>query len=127
MNAWIVGLHLWSSHFGACYDLIGECKPYESATVGIYAKAPGGFTFGAYRNSYGKPSAYAGWTFETKDRRFALVVAGITGYDRATVVPAVVPSVRFYLGGHTALRIAGLPRFEKGGASVLHFALERSF
>lgn len=127
MTGWIIGLHLWSTHFGACYDIDKHCRRYESATTGIYARAPNGGTFGAFTNSYGNPSAYAGWTFETKDRRFALLVAGVTGYERAAVLPLVVPSVRFEIAQRTALRVAGLPRFEKQGASVVHLALEKDF
>lgn len=127
MTGWLIGLHLWSTHFGACYDTTMGCRKYESATTGVYARAPNGGTFGAYTNSYGKPSAYAGWTFETADRRFALLVGGVTGYERAAVLPLIVPSVRFEIAQRTALRIAGAPRFEKNGASVLHVALERAF
>lgn len=125
--SWIIGLHLLSLHAPNCYDDRGQCRRYEVATTGLYAKAPSGLTFGGYTNSYGKPSAYAGWTFETRDKRFALLVAGVTGYARAPVVPLVAPSVRFEIGQWTALRVAGMPRFEKGGASVLHLAIERTF
>lgn len=125
---WIVGLHLLSLHSPNCHhDNRGQCVRYEKATTGIYAMAPSGLTFGGYTNSYGSSSAYAGWTFETKSRRFALLVAGVTGYRRAAVLPLIAPSVRFEMTSRTAMRIAGMPRFEKGGASVLHLAIEHRF
>lgn len=126
-TAWIIGLHLWSTHFGACYETPIGCQQYESATTGVYWRAPSGLTIGGYSNSYGKDSFYAGWTFETADRRFALLVAGVTGYRRAAVVPAIVPSVRVDLRGGVALRLSAIPRVEKKGANVLHLAVERRF
>lgn len=123
-EAWIIGLHLWSSHFGACYPMPEGCRAYASATPGIYWRAPSGLTVGGYRNSFGGDSAYAGWTFETADRRFALTVAGASGYPRASVIPLVVPSVRVGLAEHLSLRLAGTPRVEKGGAAMAHLALE---
>ena len=125
LSAWVIGLHLLAAHDPGCYQQHGRCEPYKAATPGLYARAPSGLTFGAYRNSYGRGSAYAGWTFETADRRFALTVGGATGYPRATVIPLAVPSVRFGVACGWALRIAGAPRFEKGGAAVLHLAVER--
>ncbi len=117
MMSWILGLHLFSAHVPNCW---GEpCQRYEVFTPGIYAKAPSGLTVGAYRSSYGDGSTYVGWTFETKDRRFALLVGGVTGYSRASVLPLIVPSVK--VGN---VRLAFMPRFEKGGASVAHVAVE---
>lgn len=124
-QGWIIGLHLWSTHFGACYEQALVCKPYAAATQGIYWRAPSGLTVGGFRNSYGGDSAYAGWTFETQDGRFALMVGGVTGYRRAAVLPIVAPSVRFELGAGVALRVAGLPKAGHSAAPVLHLALER--
>lgn len=124
-SGWIIGLHLWSTHFGACYETPLGCRQYESETTGIYWIAPSGLTLGGYTNSYGKESFYAGWTFETEDKRFALLVAGVHGYPRMTILPAVVPSVRFPMTDKTSLRISGVPKVERGGAALIHIALER--
>jgi hypothetical protein len=123
-TGWIVGLHLISLHAPNCYEVERVCRRYESGTPGVYFKAPRGLTVGGYSNSYGKPSAYAGWTFETDDRRFALTVAGATGYPRGAVVPLVAPSIRMNLSERLALRLAGSPRIGKSGAGVVHLALE---
>ncbi len=73
MSTWILGLHLLTAH---------AAQGYEAITPGAYARHESGFTVGAYRNSIGRPSAYAGWTFETEDRRFALTVGAVTGYEK---------------------------------------------
>jgi hypothetical protein len=128
--AWTLGAHLLSFHAPGAYTSdAGRRVAYERVTPGLYLRAPSGLTFGAYRNSYGDGSAYAGWTFETEDKRFALTVAGVAGYKRAAVLPMVIPSVRFSLtdDDKMALRIAGAPRIEKGGAALLHVAVEAPF
>jgi hypothetical protein len=126
--AWTLGAHLLSFHAPGAYTSdAGRRVAYERITPGLYLRAPSGLTFGAYRNSYGDGSAYAGWTFETESKRFALTVAGVTGYERARVLPLLIPSVRFGLTDDLALRIAGAPRIEKGGAALLHVAVEASF
>lgn len=124
VGAWVIGLHLLSQHDPACYPTHGRCERYNNANSGIYARAPIGLTLGAYRNSYGRPTAYAGWTFETRDRRFALTVGGATGYPRAALVPLVAPSVRIGLTDTLALRLAGAPRVGKDSAAIVHLALE---
>lgn len=123
VTPWIVGFHLFSLHDPGCYQERGNCIPYNKTTTGVYAKSPSGFTYGGYTNSYGDPSAYAGWTFETRDRRFALLVGGVTGYERSPLLPLVVPSVRVPVTRTMSLRLAGLPRTGLG-AAVVHLALE---
>lgn len=73
MTAWVIGVHLLTAH---------AASGYEAVTPGIYARHESGFTVGAYRNSIGRESVYAGWTWETPDRRFALTAGGVTGYER---------------------------------------------
>lgn len=121
---WIVGLHLLSQHAPNCYLEQGHCAPYNNSNPGIYFRAPSGLTVGGYTNSYRLPSAYAGWTFETQDRRFALTVAGVTGYPQAAVRPLVVPSVRLGLSERLSLRLAGAPRVDRDTAAVVHLSLE---
>lgn len=123
LEAWTLGLHLISLHAPNCHDDGGLCKRYEALTPGIYARAPSGLSFGAYRNSYGRGSVYAGWTFETPDKRFALTVAGVTGYPQRGLRPMALPSIRWDLGAKTSLRIAAAPKVG-GSAALVHFAIE---
>lgn len=124
-EAWVIGLHLLSLHSPNCHDTRWSCEPYNNVNAGIYARAPSGLTFGAYRNSYGRPSAYAGWTFETDSKRFALSVAVASGYPARPINPLVVPSVRFDLAGQWSLRLSGGPRIDSKGATVVHASIER--
>lgn len=79
----IVGLHLLTAHAG---------PGYETATPGIYVMAPSGFTAGAYRNSYGRSSVYAGWTWSAD--RYHVTLIGATGYRTAPVVPLVAAGIK---------------------------------
>jgi hypothetical protein len=128
VSPWVIGLHVLSLHSPAHWtDDFGARVAYNKATTGIYARADNGFTFGAYSNSYGKASAYAGWTWQTDNKRWAVTAAGVTGYPSKKLRFLVLPSVRFDLPSDWSLRIGGGPRVEKDGAALLHFALERPF
>lgn len=148
-----VGLHLVSLHSAPDYvsetNVVGPkvTRQFETLTPGVYARAESGLTVGAYRNSYGKPSAYLGWTFATDDDRFALTLGAVTGYRRTikenrdpalnrppavqvvgdAVQPLVVPSMRFSLGENTALRVSYVPEPRKGDVSVVHLSIEAGF
>ena len=103
-SAWIIGVHLFTWH---------SAPGFEWATVGAYARSPDGITVGAYRNSEGGLSAYAGLTMETPSRQFALTVGAVTGYRAASVIPLIVPSVRFSGSDNLALRVAVIPRIPR--------------
>ncbi|MBQ0934627.1 hypothetical protein [Ideonella paludis] len=124
-TAMTLGLHLFTAHVGG--DAAAE--HLQPVNPGIYFRAESGATVGAYRNSYGRASAYAGMTWQTSDGRFALTVGGVTGYPAAKVLPVVSPSVRLPLGDDGyALRVAYLPKAPcVGTAHGLHIALERRF
>lgn len=119
LQGMVIGLHLLTAHTA------GGMEPMNP---GLYVRMPAGFTAGAYRNSEGCGSAYAGWTVETADRRFALTVGGVTGYRGSKLSPLVVPSVRVGLTRHASLRVAYLPKPPRYGRSAgLHFSIERGF
>lgn len=94
--SWILGLHLLTAHVS---------PGYETFTPGAYVRHESGFTAGAYRNSIGRNSAYAGWTLETDDKRFAITAGAVTGYDRkceagmctghaGKIAPLLIPSMK---------------------------------
>lgn len=117
------GLHLATAHFGNAGG-----ATLHSATPGIYLRTDAGLTLGAFRNSYARPSAYAAWTWETDDHRFALTAGAITGYQAARVMPLVAPSARIALGQGFAARVVFFPKpIKHGHAAGLHLAIERSF
>jgi len=117
----VLGAHLFTTHVGCA----SNCR-YN--TPGIYLKQENGMTLGVYNNTFGRTSAYAAWTFETADGRFALTAGGVTGYLTAKVMPLISPSVKFDLGNRVSLRLVFLPRAPiHGGVNGLHMALEHSF
>ena len=132
----VIGAHLVSLHSNPSYitvvDVHGntlQTRQYETVTPGAYVRLANGATFGAFRNSYGRGSAYAGYTFETADGRFALTVGGVTGYYGAAVQPLVIPSVQFGLDALGApgwkARIALAPKPPRRASSAaLHLAVE---
>ncbi len=110
-----VGVHALSFH-----DKAG----YSTFTPGIYCKTTSGWTAGALKNSEGRFGAYAGKTFETQSRVFAVTVGGITGYE-AAITPLVVPSL---LVPNTGVRLSWLSKVPKTkGASALHISYETGF
>lgn len=119
----VLGVHLASLH---------SAGGLQSANPGLYLRTESGFTAGVLRNSYSRTSAYAGWTFETQDKRFALTVGGVTGYPAKPVLPLLVPSMRIGLSEWqpgAALRLSYLPKppADFGRSHSLHFSLERGF
>lgn len=109
--SWLIGLHLFSLH----------AQPgMQTATVGVYAcHAPSGATLGLLRNSEGGASAYAGITLERGP--LAITLGAVTGYQRAAVLPLVVPSIQLSGG----FRLSMIPN--PFGAWALHVSAERSF
>jgi hypothetical protein len=116
-----MGLHLVTAHFGSLPK-----QRLHSKTFGVYLRTDAGLTLGAYSNSIGSPSAYAAWTWETADRRFAVTAGAVTGYAAAPVMPLLVGSARVPITREAALRIALLPKPPRGTGG-LHLAIEREF
>lgn len=106
-----IGVHIGSQHYPQ--------KQYDNFNPGAYVRFDNGATFGAYHNSYGRTSAYAAYTHEWG--YFALTGGAITGYPYPLFV---APSVKLPINDTVAARIVVLPKFEKGGSTVVHLALE---
>ena len=105
-----LGFHLGSQHLPA--------QQYNNANPGVYYIHGSGATIGTYYNSERRQSVYAGWTWDSGPWR--LQVGGITGYERAKVLPMVVPSVAL---GH-GFRLAVLPKIERSGSTVVNLMWE---
>lgn len=127
-QAGTIGLHVGSRH--------GD-PGYNDRNPGLHYRTDDGWTAGAYCNSESrsqrfpdaKPcqiSAYAGRTWQTEEwlgLRAGVTVAGVTGYQRAKVLPAAIPSL--LIGGH--VRLLYLPKIEPKGTQVVSLILETSF
>lgn len=116
-NAQTVGIHTVSVHAHGGYNNVNP---------GLYVRH-GGITFGTYRNSYRKQSAYLGYTLETPQwhsMTAAVTVGAITGYERASVMPMLVPSVAYHFG-RSAVRLGIVPRPPvNGGSAAMHLMFE---
>jgi hypothetical protein len=108
-KAWAYGAHLVSFHKPGTH--------METITPGAYAlHIPTGATLGAYRNSEGKFSAYAGVTLERGPWQVTLGV--VTGYAKRRVLPMVAPSYKFDNG----YRVSIIPN--PFGQSAVHISKE---
>lgn len=101
-----VGLHLLSLH---------SAGGYQTFTPGIFYRS-GPFVVGAYRNSEGHGSAYAG--LHRQYGRWSTTAGLVTGYERARVLPMFVAS--YALDAHFRLGVVPNPK----GAWALHLAYE---
>ena len=114
LAGWAIGLHLVTFHAGIDRTK-GDTVHEIASTPGIYAVAPSGLTFGAYRNSLsdtaGYPgsrvSAYAGWTWRLTDD--LSVTGGLaTGYIKPI---SPIAAVSYRLGsGPYAPRVLWAPQ-----------------
>jgi hypothetical protein len=116
-----IGAHLVTHHM-----LVPEGAKLTDSNPGLYVRMPSGLTLGAYRNSYGLGSAYAGNTWQTASGTWALTAGLVTGYPNRPVAPLLVPSVRLPLPGLDgyAFRLALLPKPRPNGAAGLHLCFE---
>jgi hypothetical protein len=101
---WKYGLHVLSFHKPGSH--------MQTITPGAYALHTSGVTLGAYRNSLGKFSSYAGYSTKY------LTLGVVTGYPRAKLLLMVVPSYKFESG----YRVSLIPN--PWGQSAIHLSKE---
>lgn len=75
-----VGAHLYSAHFAVDRDAPEHLQPRD-VTPGLYWRGESGLTLGVVRNSHARWAGYAGYTWETEDRRWAALVGAISSYQ----------------------------------------------
>jgi hypothetical protein len=127
----VVGVHLASMHSEPTYpcdvDVTGRCH-YNNTNPGLYVRFSSGFTAGVYDNSYHDVSAYAGWTWQTADERFAVTAGGAVGYRRMPVMPVIIPSMRIPLDDHWSARLSVVPKPSIPlRLAVAHLSIERKW
>jgi hypothetical protein len=112
-----IGMHIGSQHFGG-----EDPSQYNNTNPGLYVRSEG-WTAGFYRNSYRRDSIYGGYTFESRDQRWAVTTAYITGYSHTKFT--VAPSVRlFKTPQRISARLIFIPPIgDESG--LVHFALEK--
>lgn len=121
LAGWLIGLQLVSAHYGS------GASSLEWATPGVYVRAPIGATASVYRNSEGRASVLAGWTWRWCDGAVAITAGAVTGYSMGRVLPVVIPSVRIQLADGAALRVSLVPPIKEPaitGAVTLSIEME---
>ena len=66
----IIGMHIASVHS------VGGMNNHNP---GIYIRTESGFSAGTYRNSYRRDTYYAGWTWESESKTWALSTVAASG------------------------------------------------
>lgn len=99
-------------------------KPYNNSNYGIGYRTDKGFIFGAYENSYGRPTFYVGrqWDFTP---RFGAFTALGTGYDNVSglpVAPLIGLTFKQPLTDRLTLELMGVPKLGSVDA-VVHVSL----
>jgi len=103
----VIGAQVASFHYGS------GASDMEWATPGIYAMHRSGVTASLYRNSQGRGSVMLGYTWQWFDGRLALTAGAVTGYERASVLPFVAPSVSVPLSDGWSVRVFAVPPLQK--------------
>ena len=120
----VIALMMFATAAHACQPTVGahigtyhadRVAHYDEINPGAYVMCDG-YTAGAYHNSEGGTSAYAGYT--AKVGPVDVTIGVVTGYARG-IMPMLVPSVRLPVGG---LRLAFLPPIPgaKGNTAGIH-------
>lgn len=102
---------------------------FNEENTGLGYRSPEGWMLGAYRNSIGKPSVYAGREFATNllneggDHRLdaGLMLGGVTGYGRP-VTPAILPQLIYRMPEGRSLAATVVPPIK--GVAPATFALQ---
>ena len=117
-NAQTFGIHLASVHDSYKQD-------WNDANPGLYLRLENGATIGTFKNSERSQSVYAGWSKDwslTSRIDAGIMLGGITGYQRAKVLPMAVPSVRLAVTETMGIRTSFI--FNPRGASAVHLSAE---
>lgn len=123
----VVGLHTFSAHYP-------QERYQNNDNFGAYVRLDNGTTFGAYRNTLGRPSVYLAYTAQAGP--FGLTAGVITGYRRrapcergyspAYLAPLLAPSIRLPAVLGATPRITLVPP-AKNTVTVTHLSLEWTF
>jgi hypothetical protein len=122
LAGWLIGMQLASAHYGT------GASDLEWATPGIYAVHPSGATASVYRNSHGRASVMAGYTWQWLDGRLALTLGAVTGYGAASVLPVLLPSLRLPLQDGWGLRVTLVPPIKEPAVTgAITLGIDRQF
>lgn len=95
------GVHLYTAHW---------TNKHNNNNTGLYYKTDTGLIAGMYKNSYNRPSVYAG--FVVNSGPFEIVGGLVTGYNGVcpkvckTITPMFVPSLALPVKADAVLRLS---------------------
>lgn len=122
-----LGVHALTWHERAVADdAQGRPVRLRSVTPGMYYRTDAGWAAGAFSNSYGDPSAWAGAVGEAEiTPRLSVAVTGglVLGYKRQPVQVLFSPSARLLLRDGYGVRLNWLPRADRAGVNAIHLCL----
>lgn len=109
---------------------IGADRQYNEQNSGLGYRSPEGWMIGGYKNSLNRPSFYAGKEFQTdiipNKLAAALMVGGVTGYDRP-INPLALPALVYQMDKDRALAAALVPPVKGVTPATLALQLRRKF
>lgn len=143
----IIGVHLLSAH-------VPNEDGMKNTNPGIYFRTEDGITGGIYKNTLGRTSAYAGYTFTSGP--VSLTVGAVSGYSierrerpcndrranvknegsrcyqeeggsRNRLAPMIAPSINGPDFAGISPRLTYLPKLGANRYNVLHLSLEANF
>jgi hypothetical protein len=110
----IFGTHVASAHKGG---------GFQAANPGFYLRTEGNFQAGAFANSVGRTSAYAGYFVGAHDAPLNLMLGMATGYKKRYTV-AIVPTASLDLTERARLRFWLIVNPANPKGSAAHVSLE---
>jgi hypothetical protein len=109
-----------------CRQEVETVRP-NNTNPGLYVRDEAtGFGGGFYKNSEYKLSAHVDWT-ASPVKYIGLTFGVVSGYQRASLIPVVVPSVAIPLGEQAAARLSFLSGVKSGSTSSVHLSFEWRF
>lgn len=117
-----IGVHLGSYHWN-------NTEGYNNVNPGIYYER-NNVVLGTYYNSERKQTVYAGYNFHYHlygGLSGELTVGLATGYSRASVIPAAIPSLVYSFGNGLGIRLSVVPPVAGDIKAVAHVAVQYSF
>lgn len=109
---------------GVSHHTVGE---HNNNNFGVGYRTVDGAIFGAYHNSEGGGSVYAGYDWKFSDYG-GVVFAGALGYKETPIMPLIMPYVSIPIYQHLRINVGVAPVASDGRTGVLiHSMIEYRF
>ena len=109
---------------------IGSNQQFNEQNSGLGYRSPEGWMIGGYKNSLNRPSFYAGKEFQAdiipNKLAAALMVGGVTGYDRP-INPLALPALVYQMDQDRALAAAFVPPVKGVTPATIALQMRKKF